>query len=783
LSEEDAGQLRKDVTRAAGIKLTQLTSLVGMGNLDDGRSFVAMEYVEGTSLTDWMKEEHDWRTVVTLFGEIAHGLSAAHEAGLVHRDFKPDNVIVSKTRVVVVDFGVAHALRPSSTSYDDGPMETEPDDPKSGGWIGTPTYMAPEQFLRLTTTAKADQFSFCVALWEAIYREHPYDTSGLLSLYEAVTHGRRRDAPGAPDVPRHVHDALERGLATVATHRHASMHALLDRLRGRTRTRSWMVGAVAGVVATAGFVLAAGSTPAPCPSADDARATLWNDDKAASVREALAASPSNTATSQILAGLDDYARVLADAETTACNARAIATADVAAIDVKARCLQTHRAEFSLLVDAYASAAPHLLARGTSPIDELSSIAACADPAHLRRHDTTASPEDLGTVETLRHSLAQGRVLLAADEAEAALDVLEQARRTAHTLGNPILRAEASLRYATAREAIGDYTDALELAEGAFHEASAVSAWSLATEAAELALNLQIEIEGDIERSAHWERVMQEALRRVAHPTTQLEVQAANASINYFRRAGDLSEAQRVLTQLSVTVPPDAMSRGQRATVEYHAATLASDAGRDDEALARMTDAAELAVAAHGRDTRLHALIQNNLGAIYYRRGDYDAALEAFERSYAARLAFESTPNPTRIGTLNNIAALHGTKGQHDEAIRRLLEIDAYYQEHAASPIDRAVAQYNLGYNFIELDRFEQAAAAFTTAAELHNAALGPTHVHTLRDRVMLGNALARAGRVDEGVALAREALETCRSTHGRNSKDCARMTYRLGKIY
>src|SRR5258708_23662444 len=148
--------------------------------------FIAMEFVEGKTLTRWLKEKPlTPREIVQTFLQAGKGLAAAHAAGLVHRDFKPDNVLIGNDgRIQLLDFGFARAvedvvgyaptLPPQVVASGlSTPRQLEARLTRSGAFLGTPAYMAPEQLLRTTIDARADPFSFCVALYEALYGKRP----------------------------------------------------------------------------------------------------------------------------------------------------------------------------------------------------------------------------------------------------------------------------------------------------------------------------------------------------------------------------------------------------------------------------------------------------------------------------------------------------------------------------------------------------------------------------------------------------------------------------------
>ncbi len=225
--------------------------------------FVAMEYVEGSTLKQW-QPSRDWRDILARYLEAGRGLCAAHAAGIVHRDFKADNVLVraSDLAVRVVDFGLARTdgpiLDPATTEDVAAPIEDDAaEDPsltRSGVIMGTPAYMAPEQHAALATDTRTDQFSFCASLFEALYGYRAFAGERLDELRSNVLEGKVEPAPRYTTVPPQVHRALARGLSVEPAKRYPTMEALLDDLRLAAPTRPWrrVVGAV--VLSVAGVM-------------------------------------------------------------------------------------------------------------------------------------------------------------------------------------------------------------------------------------------------------------------------------------------------------------------------------------------------------------------------------------------------------------------------------------------------------------------------------------------------------------------------------------------------
>jgi len=201
----------------------------------DGLVFVAMEFVEGGSLAEWLREEpRDWPEVIDVFLAAGRGLAAAHAAGIVHRDFKPANVLIGKDgRVRVTDFGLARleatpavAMR-NDVSMDEGQPAASL---STGTVVGSPAYMAPEQMRGQRADKRSDVFSFCVALWEALFGERPFAGETLGELERTVCQGELRQPKGARQVPGWLVLALRRGLAAIPEERYESMDTLLSTL-------------------------------------------------------------------------------------------------------------------------------------------------------------------------------------------------------------------------------------------------------------------------------------------------------------------------------------------------------------------------------------------------------------------------------------------------------------------------------------------------------------------------------------------------------------------------
>jgi tRNA A-37 threonylcarbamoyl transferase component Bud32 len=246
-------RLLREAQALARVKHPNVVSVYDAGE-SGGQVFIAMDFVAGVTLAKWLTRAHTWREVVPMFVQAGRGLAAAHAAGLVHRDFKPDNVLVDEHGIArVADFGLVRPLDESTQGEhaDVTPPETSTstgidtatghgtlvDDSltQAGTIVGTPAYMAPEQAHGGVADPRSDQFSFCVALFEGLHGRRPHD--GGSTLEQAGSRERGQSRRG--DIPPRIHAAIRRGLSIDPRDRWPSMNALLSELE-RTRVHvSW----------------------------------------------------------------------------------------------------------------------------------------------------------------------------------------------------------------------------------------------------------------------------------------------------------------------------------------------------------------------------------------------------------------------------------------------------------------------------------------------------------------------------------------------------------------
>ena len=400
---------------------------------DNAIDFVAMELVDGGSLEGWIKDPAVTAAAkLAAFIQAGRGLAAAHAAGLVHRDFKPHNVLRAVTgRVLVTDFGLARGdgrssdpaiASPNAMTASPGSADLSASLTRSGAMLGTPAYMAPEQYSNTAVEPAADQFSFCVALWEALAGRRPFRGPTLFEQRAAIDRGPDPRTEAA--IPRWLRPILRRGLRVDPAARWPSMDALLAALQ--PRRRRWPVVVAAALLAGALAVALARRGDASC---DDILPYRASPSRAA----LLARGPAGA---DVIAPLD----VLADDWT----AMRVQTCGAPASVTRAQqlaCLDVVRDELALASDTSAEV--------TMDLRDVDAASAVGDP-----HACAAAPAR-AAVRLDPHARAIARFL--AEEEPAVSWPAEQ------PADPPCLRASWLLARATQAAFTGDRTAALRAA--------------------------------------------------------------------------------------------------------------------------------------------------------------------------------------------------------------------------------------------------------------------------------------------------------------------------------
>ncbi len=373
-------RLRTEARRMARVMDPHVVEVFDVGASPRG-AYVAMQYVEGPSLSTWLAHApRSSEEVIECLEQAGRGLMAAHAAGVVHRDFKPANILVGRDGLVrVADFGLAVLREAEVPGPESIRVPSKHDDDRSRSTTnvaGTPAYMAPEQFEGKPCGPAADQFAFCVTLFEALCGHRPFTERTLKERADAIASGRIRSPRRA--ISRATMAVLRRGLHSDPSRRFSGMDALLHALR-RPPARGWIVlaGLALAALGSGGLWLHHG--PRSCSPEPLA---YWQGGARGALRNAWdIGGISSHASDRLLRRLDEYAEAWSDSRRRACASEAGATRWQQR--QRRRCLDAQRSEFGDFLAA-AGSATERTAEGF-----VSTASALPPPADCLRH--TAAP--------------------------------------------------------------------------------------------------------------------------------------------------------------------------------------------------------------------------------------------------------------------------------------------------------------------------------------------------------------------------------------------------------
>jgi eukaryotic-like serine/threonine-protein kinase len=754
-----ADEAHREVARALIVREAKAIARVSHPNVvgvyDVGtyadRIFLAMELVSGTTLTEWLSERpRPWREVLPVFVAAGRGLAAAHAAGIVHRDFKPDNVLVGNDeRVKVADFGLARARLTDPPPHE--LPETPPRDaaqravlgtiPRST-LVGTPAYMAPEQRAGKEADARSDQYAFCVAFYEALYGRRP--------------EGDVRSPRPSRGVPAWLHRAILVGLRPSADQRHPSMDVLLDGIEEKPRRQRrlrWLVFAAAILSLLAGTALVRvherrTERALICQGAEQDVARIWDVHRRQSVIEAFTKTGqpfAERAATRVSALMDGYAQDWAKSRTDACAAtRLRGEQSEAVLDRRMHCLDRRLGELATLGDELGHADGPVVERAVRAAEGLVPVSTCS-AARVRAEgdaSTARGLEDAQTVELLSRAKTAhlvGKYAEATRLGQAALD----GARAHHA---PFLEAEALEILGLTAGVQQDGQRAGRLLFDAFATADEVGASSIAADAATdlvwaLSLNATPSEEAD-----KWVRLAASAIRRMGGDD-DLTARLANAHALVLLRSGKYRDARdearravRLIEGLRPATPLRLASALNTLSQVLHSL------GDYEEAKLQVERAIALFEHELGEDHPKVGLLIYNLAGELEDQGRHEESLQLLTRALSTfERAGEQTPHiPVAHATVGRVLA---QLGRYDEANRHLLRATALAEANPAIP-KPLLARIYADRGFVERSqhRYPDALAHYERSLALYQASGLATHPGAVGTLVGLGRVHLERGK-------------------------------------
>jgi eukaryotic-like serine/threonine-protein kinase len=681
--------------------------------------YLTMDFVEGETLKEWWKAaQPGWKQVLEVMIAAGRGIAAAHKVGIIHRDVKPSNIMVGRDgRVRVLDFGLA---RSTAASLMDSPLPVAeltpargevpaPEEPppapqalrskltQEGNVLGTPGYMAPEQYVRAEPSPATDQFSFCATLYEALFGKKPFSGRSYHALRYKVLTGRIAPPPESSKVPSWLRRIVFRGLSVKGGERYPSMEALLEELSRDpwARWRRGMAAALMVLVLGAGYGLSAmiqARERAKCQGFETRLSGVWDDGLRERVRSAFLKTERHYAADtfdRVRKVLDGYTAAWLGMKREACEATQVRGEQSAKLmDLKMLCLNRRLEEARALTEVLVSRSDAAtLDKVVQASMGLKPLGQCADERALL--SDVPPPEEAPArqqVEEIRKRLDEAEALQQTGKYQEGLRLAEGAlAATGETAYRPVV-AEALYQVGSLLERVGRYPEAAQDLRQAVKVADAAGHDKLRAKA----LNTLIYVVG-----------YQQARFDEAEPFMEL--------------AGLVIE--RILDQGEI-----------KARWLNNLGAVAYIKGDYDLALSHHERALKIWEATLGPAHPDVATSHNNLGLALFRKGEYDRALAHFDQAAAIWERSLGPAHPDVALSHNNQGMVFDEKGELDRALahhQRALEI----REKALGPNhpDVATSLNNVGIVLFEQGLYDRARESQERALKIMEASLGSDH--------------------------------------------------------
>lgn len=801
-SEGDRGQIRllREAQALAKLNHPNVVAVHDVSTLEE-RVWLAMEFVEGQTLRDWATSaSRSWIEVLEVMIEAGRGLAAAHTAGLLHRDFKPDNVMIDVNgRVKVMDFGLARAWETSSHL----PPLAEKDRPvlavavtRDDALIGTPAYMAPEQFRGNEVSAAADQFSFCITLWELLFGQSPFSTE---RTYLECRYADAWTLPAPPRgrrVPAWVHRACARGLRYKPESRWPSLTKLLDvlqRVRSRARAKRWALG-VAGlltlVASGEGYrrVALARATEA-CEGEGETIRELWNADARAAARAGMVATGLSYAAmsaDKTMPWIERYANKWSEVRTQACLEATVYESMTTQAHERARwCLDERRQMLAAHLDQLNAADNRVVERAVITTAGLPSLDLCVNPAVLESLPAPAAAEVRDAVMLVRADLSNVVALDFAGQYERALELAEGATQRAEELAWPPAHASALKLQGWTLRRLGRYAESEKLQSAAFVIAMKTRSWRLAASCANNLANTVGYHEARHTEGHLWIELGEATASLAGDPDHMLEASRVGSLAAIVKSEGDMKRASE-LYERKLAIESETMGEGnpRLATTLKNIADIRREQGDNDEAVELYRRAETIWRDTLGEEHPHMAVLYNSLAVTFKQAGEYDKVEKLFERALAIRERALGPEHSYVAAVVNNLADFNlvfGNAKKAKELNERALAI--WTKVHGGDHPYIGFSLFNLALSHEALGELDEAITLHNKSLELFKNKYGDKHANVAKVLGGLANAHQVSGDYDTAIALHKQAIEIYEEVAGAQSRMVAINLSNLGNDY
>ena len=689
LSTEGADRMRREAQAMARLSHPNVVRIYELGTEGD-QVFCAMELVDGETWRQWLTTPRSWREILAVGVAVARGIEATHAAGLLHRDIKPDNVLIARDgRTLLTDFGLAKL---ASDQVQPSPGPRPPGDTRladltaSGALLGTPSYMAPEQLHGLELDARSDQFSFCVSLFEALTGERPFRGPTLLDLVSSLETAARWPKR-AGRVPAGVRKVVLRGLSIEPEQRYPSMAELARALeRATAAPRRRLVLAAAAVIVLGGLA-AVLLFPRHDPVTDERSAahskmqSAWNQQRRLEIRAAILATGAPGAekiVKQIEDTLDDYTRTWLDARMDAWSATHVREEQsLDLLDRRIACYDRLAGEVDavagvLAATATAKDASHAL----GAVSSLTPVKTCADPLMVGYGTLDGDPR----IEALEHERARIKALWGSGDIDKALAGAQALTAATDQLGVPELNARALFLLGLMQGDSNHPADAEPTFRRTIQEAARAQDHMLVARTWYRLMQLLGDYLGRTDEALALEPAARAAIAQAGGDVMQYGMLDL-ALGELHSSTGDLAQSERELRraqkEFATARGPDHVS--QVIVLSNLGAVLVYE-GKLDDAETTMRRALELARKRLGPKSMDYALLLGRFAMLEKRREDW-AAMESYSReALKVFMAAAGPDNPQGADSRMHLVTALMEQGKLDQAEKALDNSQAVFEK-------------------------------------------------------------------------------------------------------